>query len=308
MYNATNRFKFKPLTGAVLAAVLLVGLPAHAADKTRISATTDIKPVSVLSGKESQALSLAAGRILLHTDNARQAIANKDKALALKEINQGLTLVKVINNALPKYRVTTEIKAGDATYKAEDDVSRRYVTVFDEQFIENVVTPVVQAKKHAASHGLEPIEDFSQLNRSTMKLDVGLAGDALALAKAELGKGKNDNADAALTLLQTTGITFEFDEVELPLTEAADNLKQAELEISEGKSEDARATLKLASDDLKKYEGNVGESRAKEVRELNQKIDTLASSLGKGDGSKSTLEKAKKEIASYWEHVVKWFK
>ena len=85
--------------------------------------------------------------------------------------------------------------------------------------------------KHAAkkveSSVLTPLEEYSQWRRSTMKRNVVLAGDALELAKSELNKDKNDNADSALSLIQTAGVTFEFDEVELPLIEAADNLKLA---------------------------------------------------------------------------------
>ena len=313
----------KQLSGAALVTALLIALPVQAADKPRISAYTDIKPVATLTAGESQALSLAAGRILLHTDKARLAIVKKNKKAALDEINQGLALVEVIENALPKYKVTTKIEAGDASYSSEEAVSKRFVTVFDEQYVEDVIAPVVLAKKaahgsaksgqgkHAVKKAMKSapaaVEEFSEWRRSTMRLNVVLAGDALELAKAELGKDKNDNADSALLLIQSTGVTFEFDEVELPLIEAADNLKLAELEISEGKSAEARMTLKLASDDLKKYEQIAGESRAKEVRELHQKIDKLTATLEKGN-SAGALEKAKKEIASYWEHVVTWFK
>jgi len=323
MFNTINQFKLKHLSSAVLATALLVALPVQAADKPRISANTDIKPVATLSAQESQAISLAAGRILLHTDKARHAIAGKDKEAALGEINQGLTLIKIIQNAMQKYIVTTKIEAGDVTYSTEEEVSKRFVPVFDEQYIEDVVEPVIQAKKKAygaakttqgkhttkkeAKPLLTPMEAFSVWRHSSMKLNIVMAADALALAKTELDKDKNDNADSALALLQS-GVIFEFDEIELPLIEAADNLKLAELEASEGKSEEALITLKLASDDLKKYERIAGESRAKEVRELHQEIDKLSESLEKGDGSKSTLDKAKKEISSYWDRVRKWFK
>lgn len=324
MFNTINQFKLKHLSSAVLATALLVAFPVQAADKPRISANTDIKPVATLSAQESQTISLAAGRILLHTDKARHAIAGKDREAALGEINQGLTLIKIIQNAMQKYIVTTKIEAGDVTYSSEEEVSKRFVPVFDELYIEDVVEPVIQAKrkaqgatkaakeKHAAKKRAKPVlipmEEFSVWRHSSMKLNIVMAAGALALAKTELEKDKNDNADSALALLQSAGVTFEFDEIELPLIEAADNLKLAELEISEGKREEAIITLKLASDDLKKYERIAGESRAREVRELHQEIDKLSESLEKEDGSKNTLDKAKKEISSYWDRVRKWFK
>lgn len=314
-------FKMKPLCSAVLMAALLVTVPVQAAsDKARIIAETNIKPLVTLTAKESQAVSLAAGRILLHTDNARIAIAAKDKKMALDEIEQGLRLVKVVDKAMPTYKVTTTIKTGDVTYSDEDEVSTRFVPVFNEQFIEDVIAPVVRARKmekpkdyHGHKHGHSAgkpmaFEDYSVWRKATMKLDIVEAENALTLAKSELEKGHFDNADLALALLQTNGVVFEFDEIELPLMEAADDLKLAQLEISEGKVEQAQATLKRASDNLKKYERITGESRARDVRELQKEIDSLSKSLAKGGHSESSLEKVGKTIASYWERVVKWFK
>ncbi len=225
-----------------------------------------------------------------------------------------MTLVKVVERALPKYKVTTKITTDDVTYTDEDEVSRRFVPVFNEQYIEGVIAPVVQAKsKHAKSHGkksrgMPPVVDYSVWRKSAMKLDVVVAGDALSLAKDELKKEHFGNADIALALLQTEDVVFEFDEIELPLTEAADNLKLAQLEVSEGKTAQAQATLKRASDSLKKYEGIADKNRAKNVRELHQEIDKLAKSLAIGNQSKGDLKKIENKIDSYWERVVKWFK
>ena len=308
-------FKNKPLRGAVLAAAFVVALPAFgASDKARISADLDIQPLSTLSAQESQAVSLAAGRILLHTAEARLAIAAQDKKSALKEVDQGLTLVKVINNALPKYKVKTTIKSGDVTYSDEDEVSKRFVQVFNEQFVVDVIAPVVKAKnKSNRSHGqmrhrATAAQDYSWWRKATMKLDVITAADALALAKVELQKGNFDNADAALALLQTDGVVFEYSDVELPLAEAADNLKLAQLEVKEGKLDQAQETLKRASESLKKYERFSGENRTKEVEELNKQIEQMIESLAKGGQSDSALKKIGQDIASYWERVAKWFK
>jgi len=312
MSDTVTLFKMKPLCSAVLAAALFVSLPVSAAtDKPRIIAETEIQPVATLSAQESQAMSLAAGRVLLHSDNARIAIVEEDKETALKEIKQGLILVKLIENTIPKYKVTTTIKAGDMTYRAEDEVNKHFVSVFNEQYIEDIVAPVVQAKSEAdekKSNSSPGIEDYAIWRQSSMKLNIALAADALALARKELEKGHFDNADVALTLLQTEGVVFEYSVKELPLTSAADDLKLAQLEVSEGKTEQAQATLKRASDNLKKYESLSGESRAKEVRKLHNQIDKLAQSLAKGDHSESALKKAGKEIGSFWDRVVKWFK
>ena len=305
----------KSLCRTVLATALLVSFSAQAAsDKARITAEMDVKPLVTLSAQESHAMSLAAGRILLHADNARVAILLEDKKTALDEINQGLTLVEAVESVLPKYKITTKITTGDVTYTDEDEVNRRFVSVFNEQYIEDVIAPVVQAKMNKSNgddkkaNKMAPVVDYSVWRKSAMKLNIVVAEDALSLAKQELEKGNVDNADIALALLQTDGVVFEFVEIELPLVEAADNLKLAQLEVSEESFSQAQATLKRASDNLQKYEEVAGESRAKDVRELHQKIDKLAQSLTEDDHSKSTLKKIENEITSYWQHVVKWFK
>ncbi len=305
----------KSLCRTVLATALLVSFSAQAAsDDARITAETDVKPLVTLSAQESQAMSLAAGRILLHADNARVAIFLEDRKTALDEVNQALTLVEVVENVLPKYKITTKITTGDVTYTDESEVSRRFVSIFDEQYIEDVIAPVVQAKIDKSNEGdkeadeIVAVVDYSVWRKSAMKLNIDVAEDTLSLAKLELEKGNADTADIALALLQTDGVVFEFVEVELPLVEAADNLKLAQLEISEGSFSQAQATLQRASDNLQIYEEIASDSRAEDVRELHQEIDKLAKSLTEDDHSKSALKKIEDEITSYWQHVVKWFK
>jgi hypothetical protein len=130
----------------------------------------------------------------------------------------------------------------------------------------------------------------------------------LESAKDALYDGKNENADDALLVLQTHGVTFSTFSVELPLVEAADNLKLAQLQARDGMHAEALTTLKLASDDLKKYEGLTGESRAKEVRKLHQEIDKLTKSLEAKKDLKRELEKAEGQISSWWETAVRWLK
>ena len=314
--NLVTPIKSGIIIPAILAMGVVLPFQAQASDSdARIKAEMDIKPLVTLTSEESKALSLAAGRILLHVDNARMEMTNKDKTAALNEIEQGLTLVKVVSKALPKYKISTSIMGDGVEYNADEVVSDRYVPVFNEQYIEDVVAPVVQAKKgkshgyHSKSQGNLPYyEDFAVWRQSTMKLDIVLAGNTLALAKDELNKGNQDNADVALAVLQTEAVVFEFIEAELPLTEAADELKLAQLEVKQGNVVQAQETLKRASEDLKVYEELAGDTRAREVRNLKNEIDDMAKSLDKDGHSEDALKKAGKKIASYWDRVVNWFK
>lgn len=297
----------------VIAAVLTFTLAAQTAQsmENKITANTDVKSISSLSDKETQALSISAGRVLKHTESARQKIADQKKDGALKEIAQGLKLISIIENTAPKHKVVTDIKSDDIAYHDEEEVTQRYIAIFNESFIDDIITPVIQTKKTGKNNKdkiIAPEEEYSVLNHTSVKLDVILAKRKLIQAQKELNKDSYDDADLALASIQSSGIIFSFDEIELPLVEAADNLLLAKTETKEGKYEEALLTLKQASSDLKKYEDLSGKSRATEVSKLRKEIDEMADTLvGKKD-LKSGMEKIEDKIASWWDRTVKWIK
>ena len=142
---------------------------------------------------------------------------------------------------------------------------------------------------------------------TTLKLDVDLARKMLAIAKNEIGQKKFDLADAALHSLQAHGVVFEFDEVDLPLKQTADNLRLAEAEIKEGRLEEARAALREAIDDLKDYEENVGGQRSEEVNALHQEISKVTAELEGGRVSHAEAQKLAPTISRWRESISKWF-
>lgn len=316
----------------ILTAVMGFSQAARASDKMEeakacITATTDANSLAKLTDEESQSVAFAAGRVLHHVDAARQALADNMKENTLRHIDQGLKLVQIIENAVPKHKVTTDIKSGDLSYHDEEDVSQRYVAIYDEQHVEDIITPVVQAKKEigdsqnpevmkAADAGKNkkvssenvPLVDFSMYQHTSMKLDVVLTRRMLEAAKVDLNDGKNDYADDDLLVVQTDGISVSTCSVELPLVEAADNLVLAQIQVKDGLHEEALVTLKLASDDFKKYEKLAGESRAKEVRKLHQEIDKLTKNLEGEKDLKTAIEKTEELIKSWWDTAVSWFR
>lgn len=119
----------------------------------RIASKVDVEPVTKLSAEESREVSFAAGRILKHVAQARAAIADKKHEDASKHIRQGLKLVNIIDNVLPHYTVTTEIKSADHVYHEEEDATPRYVTLFEELDRVDLITPIARAKKEATKKG-----------------------------------------------------------------------------------------------------------------------------------------------------------
>jgi len=166
---------------AICVTVFTFGISVQARESSKITSSTKIKVLTTLTDQEAQAISQAAARVLYHTEQAKLAIADKKKDEALKQINQGIKLIRIIKSAVPKYKITTSIKSSGLSYKSSEDVVQRYVTVFNNSYIEDVVTPVVQAKKSKAVHhhhksSGRPEEDFSTARRMTVTLDTLLKG------------------------------------------------------------------------------------------------------------------------------------
>ncbi len=296
---------------AIIVSIFTFALAAQTAQsmENKITANTEVKPITSLSDKESQALSLSAGRVLKHTEAARQKVADKNKDSALEEIAQGLKLISIIDNTVPKHKVITDIKSDDISYHDEEEIAQRYIAIFNESFLEDIVTPVLQTKNSGKKDkSIAPVEDISVLGHTSMKLDVIMAKRKLTLAQNDLKAGKYDDADLALASIQSSAVVFEFDETELPLVEAADNLLLSKTEANEGKYTEALATLKQASSDLKNYQELTGEDRAAEVKKLNKEIDEMTKSLDGKKDLKSGMETIGDKITSWWDRTIKWIK
>jgi len=312
MYS--KRLKLMISSAAVCMTVFALATHANAAaaQKPVITSTTTTKAISTLTDQGEQALAQAAGRVLYHTEKAQMAIANKNKDVALKQLNQGLTLMKIIRGALPKYKVTTKIESAQGKYTSSDIVTQRYVTVLSTSFVEDVLAPVVQGKVAMAHHqpvGQKSIEDFSRVSRTTITLDTALAGKMLQVAQADVKADKLEQANKALFRLEHRGVMITAIDVPLPLSSAIDNLYVAQDELAKNHYNAANATLKDASTDLKAYEKMTGDTRGQDVHALAYKIDTLTSAI---DGQKDkkdiekTMQNAKDDIASWWHDAKSW--
>lgn len=302
----------------------------------RIRSKVDIAPSKRLTGTESREVSFAAGRILKHVTQARNAIADHQHDAASKNVDQGLKLIEIIDHVLPHYSVKTEIRAGDLVYVDEDDVARTFVTLFDELAHRDIITPVLRAKKEAETQAgtakaevkktertnavhaddknpapAAPVVALEDIDYTAVKLDLRFASRMLEVAKQNLKEKDHKwhlQADAALLALQAGAVIFEYEEVDLPLEQAADNLKLAEGEMRLGRSEEAKVALRVVGDELKQYEKSAGENRAKEVRQVSQELDKLTTELAKGKPSDKRGTELANAISGMWQRVTTWFK
>lgn len=298
-------------SAAICITALTFAMNANASDKPKITSITTTNAISTLTDQESQAVSQAAARVLFHAERAQTAIANKNKDVALKQIKQGIKLIRIIKKAVPKYKVSTQISSAGIKYKTSDIIAQRYVIVSENSFVENIITPVIQ-KKNKPLHkvALAPTEDFSVSRRITITLDTLMADRMLNVAKAELTKGKPAQAEKALNELQNHGVILNSIEVPLPLASAVDNLYLAQTEISTKHYKDANVTLKAAANDLKAYEKITGDTHSKRIHEIAKGINKLTSAIDhQKDGKKieALMKSSKGDIATWWNDVKSWF-
>ena len=282
----------------------------------RISSKVDVAPAGKLTAEESREVAFAAGRILKHVDQARFAIADKKKEEALQHVSKAIKLTQIIDNVLPHYKLKTEIKSGDYVYQEEEDVTSRYITLYEELDRFELVAPVMKAKKEAkqkqdAEGAVAPVVAQDTLEYTAIRLDYQLTKQMLNLAKEKLGSEDHKDhlqAGAALFAIQTEGVLFEYDAVDLPLAQAADNLKLAEDEMNLGRHDAAKVALRAAADELHRYESTVGANRGKDVKQLQDEINKMTAALDKGKPSSGDTKKHAAAISRMWQRVTNWFK
>lgn len=286
----------------ILFGALLGALPVNLYAASRISAEVETKPGAKLSAEESRALSLSAAQILKHVNQARVAIGKKDLKAASQNVEQGLTLVKIINETVPAYKVETKIKAGGLTYVDKEDSKPVIVPVYEELQRVAVMAPIEAAKKAAQKEATAagvPVAVDVELVHTRTDLNVELAQVGLQAAKDALQKEDSKAADGALATVQT-GVIFGYTKVDLPLEKVRENLMVAKALVDSGKAKEARAALEVAGDALEEYEKTAGQNRAKEAKDLRAEMQKLSKDI------EANSKGASDKIMDWWDRVRRW--
>jgi hypothetical protein len=273
-----------------------------------ITSKVDVTPPTTqLSSDEWRAVSLSAGRILMHASQALDALADKRNDEAAANIDKGLTLVKILEGILPPTIVKTEIAGAGQTYQDQDSVKLTFVPIYREYDQVDVITPVIAQKQQAATtppakSGTAPQFTYTGLDYTGIKLNLPLAKRDLLLAQDFVKQGNVMAATAALQDILVTGVIFEFSTMREPLVRAMDNLRLAESELKNKHPEQAKAALVGAQDALKNYGKLAGDSRSKEVAELNKEVDEVAKKL-----SAEKEESFSTKISHWWDKILNWY-
>ena len=268
-----------------------------------ITSTIKVTPKKKLTDAEYRALSEAAGRILTHVHMARQDIRNNDLEAAKQDVNKGLTLVKIIENAAPTYDVDATIKSGDTTYTDKRTIEKLIVPVYSEMDeSESVLFPIKQAKKEAAAQAT------AKNSSSPMDIDFIFTKASLDVrgAKTDLQKALEsiDNKDGAaanqsLADIQNRLVVFEYDEWDAPIVRARSDLWEAFRSVENKEWGGAKAYIKDAGESLRVLKERGGKEVSDKVKAMTDQFSALNKKLDEKKDS------AKTDILSLWDKLTK---
>jgi hypothetical protein len=301
------------------------------------SITSDVQVTSQgeLNEEERRALSLAAGRLLKHVHQARQAVNQQQKQQAIGHIDKGLMLVQIIESAVPTYQVTARIQSGNTVYEEKEQVKQLMVPIYAELEKVTLMAPLMAAKQEAAQNGgaahgstagkqpqqsspeqssqqpsrspMTPVVAGVELHHTHIMFDVSAAKEHLQAAKHALSNDKYTAADGALAAVQQ-GVNFAYVEVDLPLLRARENLMLAKSQVQAGQGQDARMTLEAAAQALEQYAQRADKARASQVQNLQKEIQNYAQQLPQqarqdqqtGQKNQQVVE----QINEWWDRIV----
>ncbi|HEY9717029.1 MAG TPA: YfdX family protein [Trichormus sp.] len=200
----------------------------------KITSTVTVTPESHLNDQERAALSIAAGRLLVHVDQARQDLSKKDTDSAKKEVARASQLAEIIKTVMPGYMIKATVKAGDKSYSDQSEVKPLLVTVM-ENIGEIAVLEPVRAAKRGKVETKERLAGV-EVQDTKAQLDVALAIKQLAKASSALDENNADQADQMLSSIETDDVDFS--------AKVADMLVQPGSSKSKGSKKVAKSSAK----------------------------------------------------------------
>jgi hypothetical protein len=289
--------------GALLA--LTLTLNANAAPK--ISSKVVVSPIQALTPTEAESLSLAAGKLLNHTDKARLELKAHELEQAKLDVEKALTLANIVEEGVPAFNVKTEIAAGDKKYVDEAKVKAWLVPLHEELNAVKVLEPIRAAKKDAndsrnkaAKEAGKPQPKQLEIRSTFALLDDHLALIGLEKAKKALSENKPEEADKALLALQADGVVFNYVVAEVPLSQIQANLMNARASVKENHIAEAKSALAEASTSLGNYAKTASTAHKAAAEKMQGEIKQLSASLN------ANLTKSQDAIDKWWHQVTGW--
>jgi hypothetical protein len=289
------------------AALLALTLTLNASATSKITSKVVVSPIQALTPTEAESLSLAAGKLLNHTDKARLELKAHQIEQAKQDVEKALVLATIVKEGVPAFNVKTEIAAGDKKYVDETKVKAWLVPLHEELNAVKVLEPIRAAKKDAndarnkaAKDAGKPQPEQLEIRSSLALLDDHLALIGLEKAQKALNENKPEDADKALSALQADGVVFNYVVAEVPLNKIQANLMNARASVKENHMTEAKSALAAASTSLGDYAKTASTAHKVAAEKMQGEIKQLSASLN------ANLTKSQDTIDKWWHQVTGW--
>jgi hypothetical protein len=290
---------------------------ANTSGTTSTAQKSNAKPAKGTSTQPKMEISKKAVQALRLTDEARQAIINKDQHLAQKDVDSATNLLKQVEAKLPNNKndkthvvpIFAELEQTSflqpvLTAKNQNQGQGQQSANSDKANSSANKTMANNSQSNALPQSDQPAQTPEVVNRveggySYIALDVDAAMEHLQAAKQHLANNEPGKADLELARAQQSVDTGSVS-TDMPLVRARENLALARDEVSSGKYSQAKAELKAAADALNNYAQDSHAQHAKDAKNLMTQIKSQAASMQGSHG----IDKQK--INAWWNEVANW--
>lgn len=325
------------LCGSALAIAFCIAVPGYAqssssnskssksSDQAQSQAAKTNDQTSQSNPQQKMKVSKEAVHALRLTDQARQALINKDQNRASTDVDQALSLLNQVEQKMP-------VNKNDNTH-----VVPIFAELEQTSFLQPVLTAKGQsqgqqsaanngAKSNSSSSNSQSASNSQQSSSSGanalpqsdqppgnapevvkgveggfsyIALDVDAAREHLQAAKQALKNNDAGKADLELARAQESVDTGTI-ATNMPLVRARENLSLARSDVNSSSYSQAKADLTAAANALKDYAKDTQAPHAQDASKLSGQIQSAASSI------QSSHTASSQKIDNWWNQLANW--
>ena len=296
--NANTRFFSKKvciglaLLFATMATFGVVWAKTEKSPKNKISIQTTAGKYNKISEDDWQSLSEASQRLIGHVAKADILVGENKYKDATNQLKQAEVLSSIIDNALPKRKVVTDIREGKFVYHNEDTIMPNLIPIIDTVGISEAIK--IKPEKSPTKKEKSKDEKFVERVSAAAVLHKALYFDRSSTrANLMLAKGaiKKDDAEAAHLALQNIldSIVYEESIMALPSLKISENLALAKEALKSGDKglQESHEALLAAEQGLNVISRGSQGDRASKAKKLADQISKVEKSLDSAKVQKS---------------------
>jgi hypothetical protein len=290
---------------------------ANTSGKASTAQKSNVKPVKGPQNgtQPKMEISKMAVQAVRLTDEARQAIINKDQHSAQNDVDRAVSLLKQVETKLPNNKndkthvvpIFAELEQTSflqPVLTAKNQNQGQQSANADKANYSTNKTMANNSQSSALPQSDQPAQTPEIVNRveggySYIGLDVDAAMEHLQAAKQQLANNEPGKADLELARAQQSVDTGSIS-TDMPLVRARENLALARDEVSSGKYSQAKAELKAAANALNNYAQDSQAQHAKDAKNLMTEIKSQTASMQGSHGVD------RQKIDTWWNEIANW--